>query len=290
MLFLFVVICILQKMTTIEENWTLRNGFKVANSIPLNWVWCEYNSRRGPSHCETCRTDGMFEDVFYGLCSECCASDPCPCVYCRVAKKDGHKRIERRTNIGKFIKTIQLVVDDLRRDYPTDEYGIVQDGIEAGFYILDLHTVHQYEQIMIDGALPAEVNQLSIGELSWRCNLSADVPISVRAAALKAAERTGIMEWVQELWGVDMQPHEKTTDFTECEQQFKMCDNCSTWMWINSGDMCDACMEAYMQDMNEYDIQCKECGNWVLAKETDVRNYCLDCQNPEYDPVWPMGD
>jgi len=261
--------------TEIEETWTMRNGFKISNSIPLNWEWIEYNSNRGPSHCETCRTDGMFEGVFYGLCSKCCAiSDPCSCVYCRVAKKDGHKRIERRTNICNFIKTIQSVVDESRRDYPTDEYGIVQENIETGFYVLDLHTTQQYEQIMIDGAHPSEVNQLSIGELSWRLNPKMEIPVSVCEAALKAAERTDIMEWVKELWGVDI-------------QQFKTCDNCSTSMLINSGDMCDACMEAYM---HEYDIQCKECGNWVLAKETDVRNYCLDCQNPEYDPVWPMGD
>ena len=51
----------------IEETWTVRNGFKISISIPLNWEWCEYNSNRGPSHCETCRTDGMFEGVFYGL-------------------------------------------------------------------------------------------------------------------------------------------------------------------------------------------------------------------------------
>jgi Zn finger protein HypA/HybF involved in hydrogenase expression len=45
-----------------------------------------------------------------------------------------------------------------------------------------------------------------------------------------------------------------------------------------------------MVDNDDFDVQCQECETWVSVKETDERDYCKDCQNPEYDPVWPMGD
>jgi formamidopyrimidine-DNA glycosylase len=43
-------------------------------------------------------------------------------------------------------------------------------------------------------------------------------------------------------------------------------------------------------NLYDFDVQCAECETWISAKETDDRDYCRDCQNPEYDPVWPMGD
>jgi hypothetical protein len=281
----------------IEETWSICNGFKISNSIPLNWEWSERNSNRGPSHCETCRVDGMFEDVFYGLCIKCCAiSEPCPCVFCRMAEKDEHKRMERRTNMCNFIKTIQLVVDDLRREYPADEYGIVQEAIDSGFYILNLHTKRQYEKMMNEACLPTEVSQLPNRDLSWRWNPKMDIPPSVREAALKAADRMKCEQTPEysasnyiEL--VAVKQYCTKLEYNEDDPtQYSTCDNCSTWMWNHSGDMCDKCIESHMRDMDEYDIQCKECGTWVSTKEIDARNYCLDCQNPEYDPVWPMGD
>lgn len=308
------------------ETWSMRNGFKISDSIPLNWEWSERNSNRGPSHCETCRRDGMFEDVFYGLCIKCCAiSEPCPCVFCRMAKKDEHKRMERRTNICNFIKTIQLVVNDLRREYPADEYGIVKEAIDSGFCILNLHANRQYEQMMNDACLPTEVAQLSNRELMWRLNSKMDIPISVREAALKAADRmkkdkeTPVVEDPKQYYKIctrmpmgiiglhcmnevrdarkeidarnyAQKEENETTSGESDPTQYNTCENCSTWMWNHSGDMCDKCIESHMQDVDEYDIQCKECRNWVSTKEIDARNYCLDCQNPEYDPVWPMGD
>lgn len=36
--------------------------------------------------------------------------------------------------------------------------------------------------------------------------------------------------------------------------------------------------------------QCKECRSRVYFEEIDERGYCLECQNPDYDPLWPKGD
>jgi len=35
---------------------------------------------------------------------------------------------------------------------------------------------------------------------------------------------------------------------------------------------------------------CSECTSLVDSTTIDKRGYCLQCQNPEYDPVWPKGD
>ena len=294
-----------------EEGWTVLYGIKTSNTIPFHLVMNWNNNTIGPSHCETCRTDGTFEGVFYGLCGECCArSERCTCVYCHVAKKDGHNHIERRTNMGKFIKTIQLVIDDLRRDYPVDEYGIVKDGIESGFYILTLHTQCQYEKMQSETVLPLEVTQLSIGELNFRWNPAMTVTETVCEAALKAAERTGILEWVQELWGIPAKKEKVVWHSDHCDLNAVNIDwrgipyCCPFDLWhkekieqqeqdqqehdiqelkadadANAGD-----------DLYDFDVQCAECETWISAKETDNRDYCRDCQNPEYDPVWPMGD
>ena len=277
-----------------EEGWTILYGRKISNTIPVHLAVNWYKNDLGPSHCETCRVDGTFEGIFYGLCGQCCSlSERCTCVYCHVAKKDGHNHIERRANMGKFIKTIQLVIDDLRRDYPIDEYGIVQDGIESGFYILTLHTQCQYEKMQLESEVPTEVNQLSIGELIYRWNPTMAVPDSVREAALKAAKRTGILEWVEELWSLP--PPLPKVEFTLEEQQLWESFEKRMQYLRPLSDFAEQDQEAATNDddddnLYDFDVQCAECETWISAKETDDRDYCRSCQNPEYDPVWPMGD
>lgn len=304
-----------------QEGWTTLYGIKTSNSISFHSVVKLFNSKCGPSNCETCRYDGTFEGVFYSLCAKCCATEPCSCVYCRVANKDGHKHIERRTNIGKFVQELQTVVNDLRRDYPTDEFGMVQEGIDAGFYILNLHTAKQYELLLLDTVLPSEVSQLSNGELIYQWNPLMTVPNTVIQAALTAAKRTGILEWVHELWGMSEKEKEQFTiddqnvlatfeeklryiqplcnyslpkkededEDEDVEDFIRKCD-CGHLLTTDEGDLCHTCLEIYLQNAADYETQCLECDTWVTFKETDKRGYCLDCQNPEYDPVWPMGD
>jgi hypothetical protein len=205
-----------------------------------------------------------------------------------VAKKDGHKHIERRTNIGKFVKELQMVVDDLRRDYPTDEFGMVQEGIDAGFYILNLHTAKQYELLLLDTILPSEVSQMSIGELIYQWNPSMPVPNKVIQSALTAAKRTGILEWVDELWGMSEKEKEQFT----IDEQHVLATFEEKLRYIqplcNSSLLKEVITEE--QDDFEYNSQCRECKTWVSIKEMDERYYCIGCQNPEYDPVWPIGD
>ena len=197
-----------------QDGYTTFYGFKTSNAIPFDWIVNDYNKGLGPAHCNMCKQNGSFEGIFYGLCVKCCPNSshcPCPCVYCRVAKKDGHKRLERRINMCNFIKSLQSVVDDLRRDYPTDEFGIVKEGIESGLYILNLHMNKQYEKMLVDATPPEEVSCLSIGELIYRWNPSMEVPDSVCYAALKAAERLGTIEWVKALWSEEFTPEKELT-------------------------------------------------------------------------------
>ena len=126
----------------------------------------------GPVHCGACRTQGSFEGVFYGLCDRCCINT------------DETERIKT----FEFIQIIQKCIADTRLDHLTDEFEIVKDGIDAGFYILDLYIMGFYKRIM---------------------------PIM------------------------------------KC---------------------------------------CSECDTSVDITTLDHRNYCKECQNPEYDPVWPRGD
>ena len=156
-----------------QEEYIMLYGVKTAKTIPFNWLQTDHNNatlKRGPSYCDMCKKDGMFEGIFYGLCTKCCTTNGfCPCVYCRVAKKDGHKRTERRINICNFIKTLQSAINDLRRDYPDDEYGIVKEGIETGYYILNLHTKYQYEKMefTIDSVveeLPRDFSKMSTAD------------------------------------------------------------------------------------------------------------------------------
>ena len=86
----------------------------------------------------------------------------------------------------------------------------------------------------------------------------------------------------------------------------KWCEACGSIMHTSSKDICFDCSHGCKADKNfigtkdeyllwlknnnnDYDVQCKECNTWVPVKEIDGNDYCLDCQNPEYDPVWPLG-
>lgn len=268
-------------------------GVKTAKTIPFNWLQTDHNLKKGPSHCDMCKKDGMFEGTFYGWCAKCCTTNGfCPCVYCRVAKKDGHKRTERRINICNFIKTLQSAINDLRRDYPDDEYGIVKEGIETGYYILNLHTKYQYEKMESETQFPDEINKLDPDDVMWIWNTSIEVSDISRQAAIKASRRLGIYDWVMELWGEDnsienQQQSQSIENKFSPATLFHNCDKCNIWMWSADGNICEKCISYPMDD---YDIQCKECNTWVSIKEIDERNYCCYCQNPEYDPVWPLGD
>jgi hypothetical protein len=321
-----------------QEGYTVLYGFKSSNTIPFHWLVNDYNKKLGPAHCNTCQEDGTFEGIFYGLCGKCAAiSGHCPCVYCRVAKKDGHKRIEKLNTICKLIKTLQTVVAELKLDYPEDEYGIVKEGIESGLYILNLHTNQLYEDLNLEAVLPTEVTCRSNGELTYRWNPSWKVPDSVCFAALEASKRLGTYEWVKALWaGTKYESLFSTDDQVEAdapavvwhselcdrkevytdfrgiayccpfdlwhkekvhnqekarelaEKKFKICDECGDIMPRNGGK-CTG-FECANEDDEDYDVQCSECSTWIPKYEINKKGYCLDCQNPEYDPVWPKGD
>ncbi len=151
-------------------------SYGVAHSSNINMgnMIGYYGQRIGPSFCNVCQTQGTFEGVFYGLCDMCCSDDP------------------DRIKLFKFIQEIQACVNTARQDYPTDEWDIVKDTIESGFYLLNIRTKAFYEK--------------------------------------KDAE--------------------------------------------NSTTFC----------------LCRECNSMVDVKTVDHRRYCLECQNPEYDPVWSRGD
>jgi hypothetical protein len=308
-----------------KKGWTMMYGIKTSNNIPFDLRVIDFNSGRGPSYCQTCQQDGMFEGVFYGLCGNCSEkSGQCSCVYCRVAKKDGHKRIERRSNFCKLIKDIKMVVTDLQHDYPTDEFGIVKEFIESGIDIIDIHTKHQYEQIRIESLLPVELTILSIGELTFQWNPSIAISDSVIIAAIKASKRLGTYKWLKEFWGEEIMKkeimkndddywHSDECDLKEVNIDFrniafccpfnliyghkeqiqmlkigpterKECDECGNV--IQCGYICSDC-----EDIERCDIkQCKECNSRVYCEDINEKGYCLECQNPEYDPVWPKGD
>ena len=147
----------------------------------------------GPSHCAACRTHGSFEGVFYGLCDACCLeSDYIKGLDSESDHIKGLDSESDRIKTFKFIKEIQKCIADTRLDHPNDEYEIVKDAVDAGFYILDLYTKAFYARMMAK---------------------------------------------------------------------------------YNTTFCC-----------------CKECEAMVEIETIDGRGYCEECQNPEYDPVWPMGD
>lgn len=282
-------------------------GYDTSNNYELFWTLHDYNNERGQAHCELCRTDGTFEGVFYGLCAQCSENaGPCQCVYCRVAGVDGHKLVERRQNICKFIKTIQSAIDDLKRDYPTDEYGIVKEGIESGFYILDLHTKHQYAKFLDEARTPEEVNQLTIGELLWRWQPERPVPEAVIYPAIVAAKRSGIWDWVQKMWRescIDIERIRKQTlTCAECKcvrcGQVNEMDNIGYCLECqNEPFKCLACNEVValktVQKGHCWDCQyvyCTECNTMDHILNMDDRGYCAICQNPDNDQGWPKGD
>ena len=308
-----------------QEKCCITLGAKTANSVPYRWLSKEFQEHRGPVWCQTCKKDGSFEGVFYASCDRCSIYEGrCSCVFCHVAKKDGHQHLMKRANIFKFVKELQTVIAELRRDYPEDEYGIVKEGIETGFYILNLHTAKQYELMLLDITLPFEVSQLSNEELTYRWNPERDVPDNVIRSAVKAAKRLNIVSWVQELWSgtkyesflftaEEFTPEEQrlVADFDKKQKylrplqitsaiqnalheekdiDIRMCDNCCSLLATGEGDLSHTCLELYLQNAADYETQCVECDTWVTFKETDKSGYCLDCQNPEHDPVWPMGD
>lgn len=298
-------------------------NYYVSNTYEYNWVVNDYNKGRGPAQCLFCRSDGMFDGVFYGLCTSCSRkAGPCQCVYCRVAGVDGHKLIERRQNICKFIKELQTVINDLKRDYPTDEYGIVKDGINAGNYILGLHTKHQYAKFMEECTIPFEVNQLSIGELLWSHQPELYVPDSVICSAIVAAKRTGIWEWTKKMWResyIDVKRYED-----RCVKFYKdgnpsnvilFCSGCEDAFISIPGKtiqkrFCPKCINAESEMVNcvackevvalqtakkghcwdcQY-VKCTECNYLEHVMNIDEKGYCLLCQNPDHDQGWPKGD
>jgi len=278
-----------------QDGRTQLYGYSTINTYEFNWVVEDYGKGRGPAQCEFCRTDGMFEGVFYGLCVSCSRkAGPCQCVYCRIAGVDGHKRIERRQNICKFIKTIQSAIDDLKRDYPTDEYGIVKEGIESGFYILDLHSKCQYEKFHEEVRTPDEVNQLTIGELTWRWQPESLVPDSVICSAIVAAKRSGIWEWVKKMWlesCIDIERWEdrlvKYHGGKNPANKILFCDCCDA-NFIAIPDkyaqkhFCPKCTDAKTQVLNGARCKCIRCETDVPAVELDNIGCCLECQNEPF--------
>jgi len=73
------------------------------------------------------------------------------------------------------------------------------------------------------------------------------------------------------------------------KKKFNICDQCGDIMPRNGGK-CTGFECMVDDDDEDYDVQCQECSTWIPKYETNEKGYCLDCQNPEYDPVWPMGE
>ena len=257
-----------------QIGWTILYGIKTSNNIPFYWVVNDFNHGRTPAECETCKQDGMFEGIFYGLCAQCCIkSGYCKCVYCSVAKKDGHKRIECRTNFCKLIKDLQMVVDDLKHNYPNDEYGIVKEGIDAGIYILNIHTKFQYEKMENETRMPEEVCTLSNGELTFRWNPSMEIPESVINAAIKASKRLGTYEWVQEFWGEEIMKKEAdTTDMpplvyeymSNGEKSYIDCSLTLTPVRMEAFN-CDHCGKELVERDDEGNLKVCDCGEDIGA-------------------------
>ena len=106
-------------------------GVVHTSNIDMMMMIGYYGQRIGPSFCNGCQTQGTFEGVFYGLC-DTCSDDP------------------DHIKLFKFIQEIQEVVDTVRQDFPIDEWEIVKDTIESGFYLLNIHTKAFYEKVWAD--------------------------------------------------------------------------------------------------------------------------------------------
>jgi hypothetical protein len=224
----------------LTNKYTHNYGFSVSTAIPMNWLIREYHEQCGPSHCSTCRTDGTFEGIYYGLCIKCSeVQGKCQCIYCACDNNDGHEHIKRRINLVNFIRNMQEVINDLKRDYPSDELGIVAEAIESGFYILDIHTKFQYEKLYNETYFPEKI-QYSPNK-------------------------------------VHTQPHHTIVDISNQHHN----------IGCVHGDMNGNCIVCAEEAITSY--VCFECNGCVNGKDIDDLGYCLDCQNPEYDPVWPKG-
>jgi hypothetical protein len=202
---------------SLQDRSTILYNIKTANTIPMVWLVNDFNSLRGPNHCETCRMSGMFCGVYYGLCVKCIQSDD---------------NLEQRITIINLIKSLQDVVTELTAEYPTDEYGIVKEAVDSGFYILNVHTKHQYEKMMVEGCKTVQSDRKTVQ--SDRKTVQSD------RKTVQSDRKTVQADYKEQT----------TEDF-------------------------------------EY---CAECDELVYIGEINDRGYCLECQNPDYDPVWPKGD
>lgn len=261
-------------------------GINCSRNIPFEWIIVDYNNKQGPWTCKSCIEEGTFEGVFYGLCNKCCeSSQKCGCIYCRVANKDGHNRINKRMNITKIICEIKSYISILKQDYQNDEYGIVKEAIESGYYIIELHTKYQYEKMIQETALPEEVDQLDSNYNIWIWNPEVKPSDEAIEAAYKAAIRTNTTSWVLSLWGqapsqaqplAQTQPPAQPPAHTQAQAQAQ--------------PLAPPIKTKYQQQ-KEYEIECdkcKECGSIVNIKEMDCQ-LCLECRNPDNEPGWPLG-
>ena len=100
-------------------------------NYPKEWVAMDEEKECGPGYCDNCTHYGSFEGVFYGLCLNCSGDYP------NFSHGD----------INGWMIGLQDYVEDLNKDYPKDEYGLVQEAIEAVKEILDLRTKAIYSAL-----------------------------------------------------------------------------------------------------------------------------------------------
>ena len=108
-----------------------QNNTTYTINYPKEWVAMDEEKECGPGYCDNCKTYGSFDGVFYGLCLNCSGDYP------NFSHGD----------INGWIIGLQDYVDDLKQDYPNDEYGIVQEAIEAVKEILDMRTKAIYSSL-----------------------------------------------------------------------------------------------------------------------------------------------
>jgi hypothetical protein len=260
----------------LTNKYTHNYGFSVSTAIPMNWLIREYHEQCGPSHCSTCRTDGTFEGIYYGLCIKCSElQGKCQCIYCACDNNDGHEHIKRRINIVNFVRNMQEVINDLKRDYPSDELGIVAEAIESGFYILDIHTKFQYEKLYNETYFPEKIQVQPVEN-----NSTLDTPIQIIDRATQFVSEHSSVNFDDIQYSpnkVHTQPHHTIVDISNQHHN----------IGCVHGDMNGNCIVCAEEAITSY--VCFECNGCVSGNDIDDRGYCLDCQNPEYDPVWPKG-
>jgi hypothetical protein len=108
-----------------------QNNTTYSINYPKEWVAMDEEKECGPGYCSNCTIYGSFEEVFYGLCLNCSGDYP----------NFNHG------NINSFIIDLQSYVDELKKDYPNDEYGLVQEAIEEVKDILDMRTKAIYTSL-----------------------------------------------------------------------------------------------------------------------------------------------